>query len=156
MRSLVYGNVLLFWLLIVGCSPGQTSVAPPNTSSGKPVSVEVFVFSPDHVYYAPTNIQIQAFVVMAGAQAGDSVTVDFFANSNKLGSVKSKWHEAIFPPNKPHQAQYMHVLPAGFDPMGIVWRKPQPGDYLLTAKASSAGGVPVVSQPLKITILPTP
>jgi hypothetical protein len=88
-RSLVYGNVLLFWLLIVGCGPAQTSNAPPNSSSSKQLSVEVIAFSPDRVYYAPTNIDIQAFVTMAGARAGDSVKVDFFANSNKLGSVTS-------------------------------------------------------------------
>jgi hypothetical protein len=153
---MLFGVSLLAVALVTSsCGRGQTSNPPPTNSSSKLLSVEVFVFSPDHVYYAPTNIHIQAFVTMAGAQAGDSVRVDFFANTKKLGSTKATWHDAIFPPNDPHHFHYMHVLPAGFDPMEVVWKKAEPGDYTLTARASSPKALAAASKPVEIKILPS-
>jgi len=120
------------------------------------MSVEITLLQEGEIFYAPTNIPITAFVTMAGARAGDVARVEFFANSNKLGSVKTAWHGDIYPPNNPHQAQYMHIVAAGFDPVELNWKKAPPGDYALTVRANSSRGIPAVSQPVNIKILPPP
>lgn len=132
-----------------GCGKWRTGSSPASA-----ISVEISIPPADGEFHAPTNIEVVAYVVLNNGQAGDVVNVDFFANSNKFGSAKAKWHGAVFPPNDPHSFHYMHVLPAGFDPLQAVWKKPRPGSYSLTAKASGPNGLSAVSQPVKITVLP--
>jgi hypothetical protein len=150
MRSLSRGIVIVTVLILVaGRGLAQTSNSPP------PLAVEVFVGGDPASFHAPTNIVIQAFVTMPGVRADDSVTIAFFANTNKLGSKKAVWHGAKFPPNDPHHFHYMHVVAAGFDNAYVVWKNAPAGSYALTARVSNVKGLSALSQPVNITVLPS-
>lgn len=107
------------------------------------------------VFHVPATISIEADVSLdAPARARDSVRVEFYANTKRLGSRKSVWHEAVG--SNPHSRDLppMHISPAGFGPVVLVWDNPPVGDYTLTAKATGAKGCSAVSAPVNITILP--
>jgi len=107
------------------------------------------------VFYTPATISIQADVSLdAPARAGDSVRVEFYANTKRLGSGKSVWHDEIG--SNPHSRDFqpMHITPAGFWPVELVWNNAPVGDYTLTAKATGAKGRSAVSAPVNIPVLP--
>jgi hypothetical protein len=107
------------------------------------------------VFYTPATISIQADVSLdAPARAGDSVRVEFYANTKRLGSGKSVWHDEIG--SNPHSRDFqpMHITPAGFWPVELIWNNAPVGTYALTAKATGARGRSAVSAPVNITVLP--
>jgi hypothetical protein len=67
------------------------------------------------VFHAPATISIQADVTLdAPARAGDSVRVEFYANTKCLGSGKSVWHDEM--KSNPHSRDFqpMHITPRRF------------------------------------------
>jgi hypothetical protein len=77
-------------LIAIGCErqPQATSASAGNKQES---SLKVWLVAPDNgsTYHAPALVYILAGVdLAAGAKAGDTVTVDFFASTNKLGSRK--------------------------------------------------------------------
>ena len=106
------------------------------------------------ILHKPAHIFILADVTTAvAAHAGDSVTVDFFANTSKLGSRKSLWHNAVKPDPHSRKFQPMIIVDAGFGGVDFDWSNAPAGSYALTAKAYGLHGLSAVSAPLNITIL---
>ncbi len=106
------------------------------------------------VFHAPATISLHADVSLdVPARAGDSVQVEFYANKKCLGSRKSVWHDTVRPNPHFHDFQPMHITPAGFRPVELVWNNPPVGTYALTAKAIGPNGLSAVSAPVNITVL---
>jgi hypothetical protein len=113
----------------------------------------------DKVFAAPCDVHIQASVGAVGnLRAGDTVSVDFFANTNNIGSGTCVWHEEVNPSKQWHGrgAVPLFIIPAQFSPAAMVWHNPPPGKYALTAKASCGKTVSAVSTPFNITITAAP
>src|SRR5208282_2123898 len=111
MRWRVRGTLFPLCLFIAGNGLAQTPGAPPENPLQKPLQVSIRALFEGRTLHdgdtlhAPKDIFILAFVTTAvAAHAGDSVTIDFFANTNKLGSGKSVWHNAIRP--DPHSRKF--------------------------------------------------
>jgi hypothetical protein len=143
-------SLLALCLLMTQCDRGAQKLK----GGASALSVEIFTPEAGEIFQGPTNIQLIAWAKITGARAGDKVKVDFYANTNFLGSAEARWHEAVFPPKDPHHFHYMHVLPAGFDALETVWRKPASGNYALTLKASGPNGLAATSAPVNVTVLP--
>jgi hypothetical protein len=109
------------------------------------------------ILHKPAHIFILAFVTTAvAAHAGDSVTIDFFANASKLGSGKSVWHNAIKPDPNSRKFQPMIMVDAGFGGVDFDWSNAPAGSYALTARAAGLHGLSAVSAPVNITVLASP
>jgi hypothetical protein len=145
--------IVVALLIVSGC------VSPKNPPQ-KPlqVSLKVWVLSgegsvdPNYKIYAPVNILLGAqFSTAASMQAGDVVTVDFFANDKKLGSRNSEWSDVMaFDP------ALMKWTVRGFYGVALEWSNVPPANYVLTARASVRNGPSGASTPFKIEILPSP
>jgi len=109
------------------------------------------------VFHAPATISMQADVSLdAPLRAGHSVRVEFYANTKRLGSGKSVWHEELGLNSRTRDFQPMHIIPADFVPVKLVWNNPSAGDYALTARVTGAQRHSAVSAPVNITILSRP
>ena len=112
-----------------------------NGATNLPPSVSIIEPANGAVFYTPTNIQILA---KAGDPDGSVSNVEFFAGTNDLGKG----------------------LPVVLDPLGVNgvtglvylfnWLNPSPGNYPLTAVATDNGGASTTSDPVNITVLPSP
>ncbi len=109
------------------------------------------------VFHAPATISIQADISLdAPVRAGDSVRIEFYANTKRLGSRKSVWHDEMGPNPHSRDFQPMHIFPAGFVPVVLVWNNPPVGAYALTARMTWTNGLSAVSTPVNIAVLPRP
>ena len=153
-------GTLLFALGLLWAHGGsaQTATPPDGTNSTNPLAVSLSLWLPDPEgsFHAPATIGLMAQITLnAPAPAGDSVRVDFFANTNKLGSRKSVWHDAIGPDPHARNFQPMIMRRAGFDPVEMEWSNAPAGGWAVTARATGVRGRSAVSAPLNITVLPT-
>jgi hypothetical protein len=151
-------SLLLIFLTIVCHGVAQVPDPPAGSlesrsSNTGPLAVTVDTAWSRRQYPASADIRLVGCVSMSGTRKpGDFVTVDFYVATNKVGSAKSVWHGAIFPPNVRGQAQYMHVVAAGFDPAEVVWKNVAAGNYAVTARAHSNNGLSCVSAPVSIVV----
>jgi hypothetical protein len=74
---------------------------------------------------------------------GDTVAVEYFSGTNRLGAGKCVWHDAVWPDTPAAKAQPMIMVPAGFSPAELVWNNAPAGAYTLTARATQAVSPPV-------------
>ena len=106
-------------------------------------------------FLAPCNLHLSAAVSLntAGAEA-DTIALDFYANTNKLGSRKSIWMPEENPSAhaRRNEAVPMHIRPAQFSMEELVWTNPPPGRYAVTVKARFGRKPPTVSAPVVITV----
>jgi hypothetical protein len=145
--------ILVLLLFASGC-------ALPKSGQQKPLKVSLTVWvlgregavDPNYKVYAPVNIFVGAQVATAvPMQAGDVVTVDFLANTNKLGSRTSEWSDVMaFDP------AIMKWAVRGFYGVELEWTNVPPGNYALRARASVFHGPSGISTLSNITILPPP
>jgi len=146
--------VLCCWLI------ASNSFAQPSSSSGQAgttdkLSVQLWPQLSREVFHAPATVRIAAYVtVRAPAHAGDFIGVEFFANTNNLGSSKSFWHGAIRPQTRSGQPTPMYVIAPGFSPANFIWTNVPAGQYTLTARATCTNGLSAVSEPLQLTVSP--
>jgi len=152
-----FGTLISPLCLFIACSSlAQTSSPPSGNNLTNLLAVQIDLMAGSEVFHAPASVSIQAVVALdAPARAGDSVQVEFFANTRRLGSRESVWHNAIGPNPHSRSFQPMIMVAAGFWPVGLVWSNAPPGDYALTAKATDSKGRSAVSAPVKITVLPS-
>src|SRR5260370_7511686 len=85
---------------------------------------------------APANIPIFA---EAHDLDGFVTTVEFFEGTNSLGIAT----------NNP-------LVVSPINPFHIIWNNVSAGDYVLTAVATDDGGAMATSDPVKISVQPTP
>ena len=152
-------SVLLCLLMVIGAS-AQTPDAPGGKPPQTPLSVTLEVLCNGDVLHDGDALRTPAhlfFLVYPtttiAAHKGDSVTIDFFANTNKLGSQKCVWHEGIRPDPHSRKFQPMIIVAPGFGGVSFDWTNAPAGSYKLTARASGLHGLSAVTTPLHITIL---
>jgi len=152
-----FWTILFPLCLFIACSSCAQSPSPPSgNNSTNLLAVEITIFD-NKTFHAPATISIIASVSQsAPGRKGDSVRVEFFANTNRLGVRKSFWHDAVRPNPHSRNAQPMIMVAAGFDLVELVWSDPPAGNYTLTARATGAKGRSATSSPVSITILPPP
>ena len=147
---------ILFCLLAAGIVSAQTATNPP--AGDGPTNSLMVQISPQlsrGVFHAPATIRINAIVTQRSpSSAGDFVEVEFFANTNRLGSTRSASHGVVRPRPRPGQPVPLFVIAPGFAPAGFVWTNVPAGHYALTARATGDGGLSAVSPPVNITVLP--
>lgn len=167
-------------LIVLGCLIAASAIlasnhflsAPPTVISSMSVGTRVWtpVFLPpgslpryqlddETNFFTPCDIHISAGVnVKPQAHEGESVTIEFFANTNRLGSQKSDWLPELNPSAhaRPGQAVPMFIRPAQFPGVEFVWKNPPPGHYTLTAKATFGKNPPAISRPIVIDVFPLP
>jgi hypothetical protein len=153
--KLIFVSALFCWLAI-GVSPAQNT-SGPSAADGTTnlLAVELGPQLSREVFHAPATVRLSAFVTLrAPAHAGDFVTVEFFANTNRLGSGRSDWHGLIRPQPRPGQPVPLFVIAPGFAPATFIWTNVPAGDYTLTARATGANGLSAVSAPVNIIVRP--
>ena len=176
------GNTYLRWLLVLLFTAAaclvtvETSALRRRSAAVTSLSVAVCAWVPktvsleewrkhrkqlddDKVFAAPCDVHVLAVVGATGnLRAGDTVSVDFFANTNMIGSGTCVWHEEVNPSKQWHGrgAVPMFIMPAGFSPAEMVWHNPSPGTYALTARASCGKTVSANSTPFDIIIAAAP
>ena len=135
------------------CGSRAQSSFPPNTTNQFSIGLWVPRSSDLH---APAIVDIQAYVHLRdfAPKVGDFINVQFFANSNLLGSSKAIWHDEIRPHVPPGSAMPMWVQAAGFYPAKWHWTDVSAGSYSLTAQGTWTNGLVSVCVPLNITVLP--
>ncbi len=144
-------------VVAIGCER-QPQTASPSAEDKPKSSLKVWIAAPDNgsTYHAPAVVYILAGVELAGgAKAGDAVTVDFFANTHRLGSRQSLWHKGIKPDPSSRNFQPMIMSAAGFGGVSLCWSNVPAGIYALTAKASGLHGLSAVSEGVNITVSPS-
>ena len=129
---------------------------PPSGADNSTNQFSVTLWPP-HIagMKAPANINIQAYVRLdqSGLKTGDSVKVEFFADSKSISTAKAIWHDTIRPHAAPGQAVPMWIMPAGFYPALCTWKKVPAGNYSLTARATWTNGLSTVSAPIPVTVI---
>jgi hypothetical protein len=141
-------------LVLLGCflcgARAQQPGSPQNTNG-----LYVRLWLPQKTgLQAPATINIQGYVRIQEQElkAGDSVNVEFFANSKTIGSAKAVWHDVIRPHVTPGQAMPMWIMAAGFYPAQWTWKDVPAGDYSLTAQAIWTNGISAMSPALSVTV----
>ncbi|HEY3854907.1 MAG TPA: Ig-like domain-containing protein [Verrucomicrobiae bacterium] len=142
-------------LTAVASDANESSVASDtvsffvNNPAFPPVPVRITSPPDKSAFRSPVNVTMLAYVE---APPLHSVTVEFFAGTNALGSGKKFQSGPISfgnPPTGPSGPLLSNVF-------ALTWTNPPPGDYPLTALATVLGGSLSTSAPVNITILPPP
>ncbi|HTR42778.1 MAG TPA: Ig-like domain-containing protein [Pseudomonadales bacterium] len=142
-------SILIGWSLCGGLA--QMPGSPGNATNQ--LYVQLWLPHRDGLQ-APAAIEMQAYVRPDEPEfnAGDSVNVEFFADSKSVGSAKAVWHGTIRPHASPGQATPMWIMPPGFYPAQCTWTNVPAGNYSLTARATATNSASAVSAPVSITV----
>ena len=108
------------------------------------------------VIYAPATVFIMPWVQTSmPVHAGDTVTIDFFADGRKLSSGKATWHEEIDPSKtaRPGEAVPMFIAPAQFSYPQSVWANIPKGKHVILLRAYDFRGLSAFSEGLHFTVL---
>jgi hypothetical protein len=141
-------SIILGWS--IGCGLAQLPGQSDNTTN----QFSVMLWPPHADLKAPATLNIQAYVKLnePGLKAGDSVNVEFLADSKSIGSAKAIWHDTIRPHAAPGAATPMWIMPAGFYPALCTWKKIPVGNHSVTAQATWTNGLSTVSAPIPVTV----
>jgi hypothetical protein len=105
-------------------------------------------------WHASATIPIFARVSsLTPGKPGASLRVDFFSDTNFLGSSKAVWHQEIKPDPNSKNAQPRIIVAAGFFPAEFVWTNVPAGNYKLTAQVTGTGIV-ATSEPVDLAVVP--
>ena len=150
-----YTVLLLVFLARTTVGIAQNSNSPPAGNAASPVSVQFMWPHDGDTFQSPTNIEISAWITPGVTfQPGDLVKVELFAGTRSLGTRTSTWHGEERPHAKhPRDALPMWIKPPQFDSAQWVWKKPPPGKYALTLKATHLSAPVAVSKPMNINIV---
>ncbi len=157
----------LNWQKVPADKYSLTAVATDNdglSTTSNPITITVLlpptnrppvvrITSPPNgsVFRSPVNIPIFAY---AADPDGQVTSVEFFSGTNSLGFGQSV--AAAPPPLPPGSIQppILIVVPNYWE---LVWTNPPLGTNLaLTARATDNGGLSTTSNPVKISVLPSP
>lgn len=121
--------------------------SPSPGSTANPLSIEIDAPQNGRIYRAPATVGFLAGVGMdGGARPGDTVTVDFYVNTNKEGSCKTVWHGEERPVSRPGIAVPDHIVEAGFYGASFDWKNaPAPALMCSLRKRTDSGS----SQPFR-------
>jgi hypothetical protein len=140
--------------LTAGSSRAQMLFPPGKPGAANQLTVQLWV--PRMTTRAPAPATLHLFARVSPtvpAKKGDTVAVEFFSGTKRLGTEKGVWHDAVRPDPQSTRPQPMIIVPAGFSPAELVWSNAPAGTYALTARATQAGAT-AVSAPVSVTIAP--
>jgi hypothetical protein len=149
-------------LFLFVTTSGLAQITPPPPPSA-PLAVYVHVqFEgyelPDgEAVHPPANFFVSPFVqTTLPLRAGDTVTIDIYADGLKLSSQKAVWHEEINPSKnaRPGEAIPMFIQPAQFFYENTQWTNVPEGTHVLLAHAYDFRGLSAFSTAIHITVLP--
>lgn len=144
-------TLILFGLMTKGVF-AQTSTETGNTNA---VSVNLWVPPADLNLQAPAAIRLVASVsTSVPSHPGDTIKVNFLANSKYLGSAVCTWHEGHQPDPKSHTTQPMIIIPPGYSAAQWVWKHVPAGTYSLMATVIGGNGFAAYSPPVQVTVKP--
>ncbi len=117
-------------------------------------------------FTSPTNGQVVVASLLLQATPTESsnrvLTVEYFANGQSIGEgFGTLFYPPLPVPASTPLAQPRRALTITtivfwpYTPFSLFWN-PTPGDYVLTAKATDDHGNTAVSDPINVTIIPTP
>jgi len=113
---------------------------------------------PDNaVIYAPATVFIMPEVETSlPIHAGDTVTIDFFADGRKLSSGKATWQGEINPSKNARlgEAVPMFIAPAQFSYPQSIWANIPEGRHVILLRAYDFHGLSAFSEALHFTVLP--
>jgi hypothetical protein len=112
-----------------------------DSGSNNPPVVNIISPASGSVFYAPANIELLA---KAFDEDGTVTNVEFFADGQDLGSGNML---VLDPPGVNGVVGLVYILS---------WTNVPPGNYSVTAVATDNGGASTTSDPVKITVLPSP
>lgn len=146
-------------LLFLATVSALAQVAPPAPSLQIFVHVEYEGYGlPDgEAVHAPANFYLSPFVrTTLPLHAGDTVTIDVYADGRKLLSQKAVWHEEFNPSKnaRPGEAVPMIIQPAQFFYDDAQWTNVPEGKHMVLAQAYDFHGLSAYSKPMHITVLP--
>lgn len=128
---------------------------PDETGKTNSISVDLWIAPANQNLPAPAAIHMVATVsTMQPGHTGDTIKVNFLADSNYLGSATCAWHEGHQPDPHSHLPQPMIIIRPGYSGTQWVWTNVPAGTYSLTAAAIDGNGLTAVSEPKKVTVLP--
>ena len=137
-------------------APVEISVLPGPTTTNFPPVVRIISPPSGAVFHAPLDIPLFAYANEPGSSTvsnGSVVSVEFFNGTNVLGFGQPV--TAAPPPLPPGPIQPPILILVASNYWGLVWTNPPPGTNLvLTAVATSSGGLVSTSAPVEVTVLP--
>lgn len=138
--------------LMTGCVSAQT---PTESGPTNTISIELWVPPADLNLHAPATVHLVANVSTSVSEhPGDTLKVNFLANTNYLGSAICTWHEGHHPDPKSHIPQPMIIIPPGYSAAQWVWKDASAGTYSLTATVVGSNGFAAFSPPVQVTVKP--
>ena len=169
--------ILVLCSLIIG-HDGRAGQAYRPAGWGAPTNPPaVLIVAPTNgaVFHAHENIRLLALATPHGTSLGpdenatsryadtnqwrlvpsdrDTVTVEFLAGTNSLGSRTSGMISAGMRPQPGRPVAMFRVL-VGYPQVELIWSNAPPGSYTVTASATNENGLATVSTPVNITVLP--
>jgi hypothetical protein len=163
--------------LITGCDDkaGQLYSPPMRGDPAQPPAVRIIVPAEGAKFHAHKDIRLLALATPYGTSLGpdgeaakhyadankwnfmqdprDTVSVEFLAGTNRLGSRASGMVSASMR-SRHGEAVPMIVGLVGYPAVELIWRNAPAGSYTLTAQATNEKGLATASRPVTITILP--
>jgi uncharacterized protein YbjQ (UPF0145 family) len=140
------------WLTAFSSNAQSTSSAPLQLSmrvlfSGSVIPEGAFVPGPVQFFIHPD------LTTTLPVHKGDTITLDFMADGNKLTTAKAVWHDAQTPPVLPGQVRPMYLVPAQFIVPNYNWTNVPVGSHVLSIQAYGFHGLSA-SALLHVTVLP--
>lgn len=133
----------------------QISPVPPKSASLEvfvQVQYEGYILPDREAVYGPANFILIPFVqTTLPLHAGDTVTIDIYADGRKISSQKAVWHPEVRP--GPHDL-WLHISPAQFYYKFADWTNVSEGGHVILAHACDFHGLSAFSTPMRITVLP--
>ena len=177
MRPAIVLAILVLCGLIIGRNGRAGQVYSPAGWGGPTNPPAVLITAPTNgaAFQAHENIRLLALATPHGSSLGpddkatsryadtnqwrlvqsdrDTVTVEFLANTNSLGSRTSGMVSAGMRP-QPGRPVAMFRVMVGYPQVELIWSNAPAGSYALTASATNENGLANVSTPVNITVLP--
>lgn len=144
-------------LIFFGLMAGRVFAQTPPTETGKTnaLSVDLWISPADRNLPAPATIHLVAMVsTTLPGHAGDTIKVNFLADSKHLGSATAKWHEGHHPDPNSHLPQPLVIVRPGYSGAEWIWKDVPVGTYSLTATIVGNNGLTAFSEPKTVTVKP--
>ena len=150
MRALIF-----FFLATVSALAQVTSPAPLEVSVQ--IQYEGYQLPDGEAVHAPAGFYLSPSVrTTLPLHAGDAVTIDIYADGQKLLSQRAAWHEETNPSKnaRPGEAVPMIIQAAQFFYDDAHWTNVSEGNHVVLAHAYDFHGLSAFSKATHITVLP--
>ncbi|HXC35561.1 MAG TPA: hypothetical protein VNV43_06765 [Candidatus Acidoferrales bacterium] len=147
---------LIFFFLGMVSAPAQVTPPAPLEVSVQ-ILYEGYQLPDGEAVHAPAGFYLSPSVrTTLPLHAGDAVTIDIYADGQKLLSQRAAWHEETNPSKnaRPGEAVPMIIQAAQFFYKDTDWTNVPEGNHVVLAHAYDFHGLSAFSKPMHITVLP--